>query len=212
MNKELSIRNKIIKTCLILEQKKLNQCKSGNVSCRWNNGFLITPSGMSYNKINSDDIVYINDNKIFKGKRKPSIEWQFHYDIFKNKKNVNVIIHNHPPYATGLSILQKNIKPYHYMIAFFGGNDVKCAKFALPGSKKLSQHVIKSLNNRNACLLSNHGSIIVGSDFDETLILTEELETLCKQITIAKINGVPKLVSQKNMKDVLKAIKNYGKQ
>ena len=98
------------------------------------------------------------------------------------------------------------------MIAFFGGNDVKCAKFALPGSKKLSEHVMKSLNNRNACLLSNHGSIIVGSDFDETLILTEELETLCKQITIAKINGVPKLVSQKNMKDVLKAIKNYGKQ
>ena len=101
MNKELSIRNKIIKTCLTLEQKKLNQCKSGNVSYRWNNGFLITPSGMSYNKINSDDIVYINDNKIFKGKRKPSIEWQFHYDIFKNKKNVNVIIHNHSPYATG---------------------------------------------------------------------------------------------------------------
>ena len=53
------------------------------------------------------------------------------------------------------------------MIAFFGGNDVKCAKFALPGSKKLSEYVIKSLNNRNACLLSNHGSIIVGSDFDE---------------------------------------------
>ena len=212
MKNELLIRKQIIETCLLLERKKLNQCKSGNVSFRWNDGLLITPSGMSYNKIKIDDIVYINNKKKFLGKRKPSIEWQFHFDIFKSKKDVNAIIHNHPVYATGFSILQKNIKPYHYMIAFFGGNDVKCAKFALPGSKELSQHVVKSLKDRKACLLANHGSVIVGKDFDETIILTEELEALCKQITIAKINGKPKLVSKKNMKEVIKAIKNYGKQ
>ena len=197
MKKELFIRNKIIETCLILEKKNLNQCRSGNVSHRWKNGMLITPTGMSYNKINKNDIVFVDKFKKFIGKRKPSIEWQFHHDIYDKKTEVNTIIHNHPPYAAGFSILGKNIQPYHYMIAFFGGKDVKCTKFALPGSKKLSQYVILALKNRKACLLANHGSVIVGENFEETIDLTQELETLCKQITIARISGHPKLVSRR---------------
>ena len=98
------------------------------------------------------------------------------------------------------------------MIAFFGGIDIKCSKFALPGSKKLSQYILDSLKDRKACLLANHGSVIIGKNFEETITLTEELEVLCKQITIAKINGNPKLVSMQNMKKVINAIKTYGKQ
>jgi len=212
MKKESIIRNKIIKTCLILEKKNLNQCRSGNVSHRWKEGMLITPSGMPYNKINKNDIVFIDKNKNFVGKRKPSIEWQFHYDIYKSKKEVNTVIHNHSPYASGISILRQNIEPYHYMIAFLGGIDVKCTKFAIPGSKQLSNFVIKALKNRKTCLLANHGSVIIGENFDETIDLTQELETLCKQITIARINGKPKLVSKSNMKKIIKSAKYYGKQ
>ena len=211
-NKEKNIRKKIIQSALDLEKKGLNQCKAGNISVRWKTGMLITPSGMEYSKLKISDIVYVDKNFKTDGKRKPSIETPFHMGILKNKKDVNTIIHTHAPYGTALSINGKTIPCYHYMIAFFGGIDIKCAKFALPGSYALAKEAVKALKNRKVCLLSNHGIIVTGSNVSEALHLTEELEVLCKQITIAKINGTPKLVSENNMNKVLKAIKTYGKQ
>ena len=211
-NKEKNIRKKIIESALELEKKGLNQCKAGNISVRWRNGMLITPSGMEYNKLKVSDIVYVDKNFKVHGKRKPSIETPFHMGILKNKDDVNTIVHTHAPYGSALSIIGKTIPCYHYMIAFFGGTNIKCAKFELPGSYALAKEAVKALKNRKACLLANHGIIVTGTNINEALHLTEELEVLCKQITIAKINGTPKLVSKNNMKKVLEAIKSYGKQ
>jgi L-fuculose-phosphate aldolase len=75
----------------------------------------------------------------------------------------------------------------------------------------LSTTVLKALKDRKACLLANHGTISCGKDINEALFLTEEFEVLCKQITIANINGKPKLVENKYMKVIIEAIKSYGK-
>lgn len=213
MNKaEEKIRNKIIDTAKKLGLKKLNHGKAGNISVRWKDGLLITPSGISYDKIKPKDIVFIDKNKSHHGIKKPSIETPFHFDIIKNKKDVNCVVHTHAPYASGFSILGKPIPCYHYMIAFFGGDDIPCAKFAIPGSQELSNYAVNALKNRKACLLANHGVIITGKDIDEAAFLAEELETLCKQITIAKINGTAKLVGKRDMKKIIEAVKTYGKQ
>ena len=211
-NKERNLRKKIIQSALELEKKGLNQCKAGNISVRWKNGMLITPSGMEYNKLKAEDIVYVDNKFKAHGKGKPSIETPFHMGILQNKDDVNTIVHTHAPYGTALSIIGKTIPCYHYMIAFFGGDNIKCSKFELPGSYALAKEAVKVLKNRKACLLANHGIIVTGSNIDQALHLAEELEVLCKQITIAKINGSPKLVSKSNMKKVLEAIKSYGKQ
>ena len=87
MNKaEEKIRNKIIDTAKKLGLKKLNHGKAGNISVRWKDGLLITPSGISYDKIKPKDIVFIDKNKSHHGIKKPSIETPFHFDIIKNKK------------------------------------------------------------------------------------------------------------------------------
>ena len=209
---ELSIRKEIIYTALELERKKINQGKAGNISVRWNQGLLITPSGIAYHKLKPQDIVYVDKNKKYHGKKKPSIETPFHFDILKNKKEIDVVIHTHSPYGAGLSILGKPIPCFHYMIAFFGGDSIPCAKFALPGSQELSDNAVKALKKHKACLLANHGVIVTGSNLEEALLLTEELEVLCQQITIAKINGRPKLVGNKDMKKIIESVKTYGKQ
>ena len=211
-NKEKNIRKQIIESALVLERKGLNQCRAGNISVRWKSGMLITPSGMEYHKLKVDDIVYVDKNFKAHDKRKPSIETPFHMGILKNKEDVNAIVHTHAPYGAALSMLGKTIPCYHYMIAFFGGDNIKCAKFELPGSYALAKEAVKVLKNRKACLLANHGIIVTGINLSQALHLAEELEVLCKQITIAKVNGTPKLVSQNNMKKVLEAIKTYGKQ
>ena len=194
-----------------LKKKKLNQGKSGNISIRWKNGMLITPSGIPYEGMKVKDIVFVDNEGKSEGIWKPSIEWKFHLDILKTRKDFNVVIHNHPAYGSGMSMLRKDIKAYHYMIAFMGGDTVRCSTFAPPGTQELSKAVLKALKNRKACLLANHGAITCGIDIEEALLLTEELEALCKQITIANINGKPKLVEKKYMKVIIEAIKSYGK-
>ena len=212
MNKqEENIRKSIIDASLLLEKKKLNQGKSGNISIRWKNGMLITPSGIPYEGMKVKDIVFVDNEGKSEGIWKPSIEWKFHLDILKTRKDFNVVIHNHPAYGSGMSMLRKDIKAYHYMIAFMGGDTVRCSTFAPPGTQELSKAVLKALKDRKACLLANHGAITCGTDIEEALLLTEELEALCKQITIANINGKPKLVENKYMKVIIEAIKSYGK-
>ena len=212
MNKqEENIRKSIIDASLLLEKKKLNQGKSGNISIRWKNGMLITPSGIPYEGMKVKDIVFVDNEGKSEGIWTPSIEWKFHLDILKTRKDFNVVIHNHPAYGSGMSMLRKDIKAYHYMIAFMGGDTVRCSTFAPPGTQELSKAVLKALKNRKACLLANHGAITCGIDIEEALLLTEELEALCKQITIANINGKPKLVEKKYMKVIIEAIKSYGK-
>ena len=213
MNKaEIKIRQSIIDAALELERKKLNQGKAGNISVRWKDGMLITPSGIAYNKLKPEDIVFVDKQGKYHGKWKPSSETPFHFDILKHKKEIDTVIHTHAPYGTGFSMLGKPVPCFHYMIAFFGGDSIPCAKFALPGSQKLSDFAVKALKKHKACLLANHGIIVTGFGIEEALFLAEEFEVLCKQITIAKINGSPKLVSQKNMKKIIEAVKSYGKQ
>jgi L-fuculose-phosphate aldolase len=209
--KEKQIRESIIEACLTLEKKGLNQGKAGNISVRWNGGMLITPSGVSYEGMKAKDIVFVDNNGKYQGIWNPSIEWNFHLDILKNRKEFNAVIHNHPAYGSGMSILRKDIKSYHYMIGFMGGDTIKCSTFAPPGTKELSKAALKALKNRKACLLANHGTISCGKDLEEALFLSEEFEILCKQITIARINGKPKLVESKYMKLIVEAIKSYGK-
>ena len=212
MNKlENKIRKSIIDASLLLERKKFNQGKAGNISIRWKNGMLITPSGISYEGMKPKDIVFVDSKGRYEGIWKPSSEWRFHLDILKNRKEFDVIIHNHPAYGSGMSILRKDIKAYHYMIGFMGGDTIRCSTFAPPGTEELSKAALKALRDRKACLLANHGTISCGKDLDEALFLTEEFEILCKQITIAKINGSPKLVEKKYMKIIIEAIKSYGK-
>ena len=194
---EINLRKKIVQTCLNMEIKGLNQGKTGNVSNRWQGGILITPSGVEYSKLKYTDIIFIDNNGFVKGDGEPSTEWRFHLNILKNRKDVESVIHNHPIYGTGFSMLRKEIKSLHYLIGLFGGHNIRCASFKLPGTQELSNEILLSLKKRKACLISNHGTITLGKNLDEAIYLAEQFEALCKQITIANINGKPKSIDNK---------------
>ena len=82
-----NLRTEVIKYAKMLNSKKLSALRSGNISARFKNGFLITPSGSKYSSLKNKDIVFVSLKGEFdKKKGIPSSEWRFHQDIYKKKK------------------------------------------------------------------------------------------------------------------------------
>jgi L-fuculose-phosphate aldolase len=216
--KNLDQRNKIIEYSLKLNSTNLSPLRSGNISLRTNeddkDGYLITPSGKKYETLKPDDIVFMGSNAEVENNdspNKPSSEWRFHRDIYINKKDAQAIVHAHSPHATAVSSHGKSIPPFHYMIALAGGEDIKCAEYATFGTEDLSKNIIKALEKRTACLMSNHGQVAFGKNLEEAFELAQEIENICQQYIIALKIGQPKILSFEEMKKVLAKAKNYKK-
>jgi len=215
--KNLDQRNQIIEYSIKLNSTNLSPLRSGNISLRGKEddkeGYLITPSGKKYETLKAEDIVFMGLNEELRdtSNQNPSSEWRFHRDIYLNKKEAQAIVHAHSPHATAVSSHGKTIPPFHYMIALAGGEDIKCADYATFGTEELSNNVIKALEKRSACLMSNHGQVAFGKNLEDAFELAQEVENICHQYTIALKLGKPKILSFEEMKKVLDKAKNYKK-
>ena len=204
--------DQIIKYAKMLNTENLSALRSGNISVRYNDGFLITPSGVKYSSLKNDDIVFVSlDGKFNENKRKPSSEWRFHKDIYKYKDEANAIVHTHSTHATAFSTHGKSIPAFHYMVALAGGNDIKCADYATFGTEELSQNIMKALQDRKACLMSNHGQVAFEKSLDKAFELAQEIENICQQYVNALKIGNPKILSIDEMDKILVRIRNYKK-
>jgi len=206
------LSQQVIDTCLAMNIQGINQGSAGNVSVRFDDGFLITPSGLAYDKLIPGDIVYIRMDGSHEGLLTPSSEWRMHLDIYAARPEAGAVIHAHSTFATSLSCLRKEIPAFHYMVAVAGGTNIRCSNYALFGTQDLSDTMLKALKNRRACLLGTHGMICFHDDLDKALWLAVEVETLAKQYWHACQAGVPILLSDVQMAEVLEKFKSYGKQ
>lgn len=205
------IREQIVAACKKLESSGLNRGTSGNVSCRENDHFLVTPSGVPVNDITPSRIVAVGfDGKVI-GIGKPSSEWHFHRDILAARSDIGAVVHTHSPHATAIACLREAIPAFHYMIAVAGGDSIRCAPYALFGTEALSRNAVAALEGRKACLLANHGMITLGRDLDEAMAIAIEVESLCQQYLLARQVGQPTLLSAEQMQLVIEKFKNYGR-
>ena len=195
----------------------LNRGAAGNLSVRategGQSGFLITPTGMAYEALTVGDIVFVGlDGSFAEQGRRPSSEWRFHRDIYVRRTEAGAILHAHSPFATSLACLRRDIPPFHYMIARFGGDTLRCATYATFGTQALSDAALAALSDRSACLLANHGMLVFGRNLDQTLDLGVELETLCEQYGRACAMGNPVLLTPQEMTAALQQFSGYGQQ
>ncbi len=209
---KLNICKEIIRTCIEMESRGINQGTSGNLSIKYKNGFLITPSSVPYTEMRPEDIVEMNWNGEFVGKQ-PSSEWRFHRDILKNRNDINVVLHCHSINATSLSCHNKDIPAFHYIVGLAGGNNIRCAKYATFGSQELANYALIAIKDRLACLLGHHGMICLGKTFKQALMLGCEVEAMAKMYIKALSIGNTDVLSNEEMDKVVKRMErmSYGK-
>ncbi len=210
--KENQLKAKVLETAQAMNTIGINRGSSGNVSARSDKGFIITPTGMPYERCSPDDMVGVGFDGTPHGDRKPSSEWRFHRDIYQAYPEAGAVVHTHATFATSLACMDVEIPPFHYMIARFGGDTVRCASYALFGTQELSDAMIVALRDRRACLMAHHGMVVFGRNLEHALALAVELETLCEQYWRALQMGEPKLLSGDQMVRVLEKFSSYGQQ
>ncbi len=203
-------RQAIIDACRRMNALGINQGTSGNISLRHKDGMLITPTSVPYDSMTPEQIVFMEMNGSFTEGQRPSSEWRFHLDILRSRGEVEAVVHAHPTYATILAIMGLDIPPIHYMIAVAGGETIRCAPYATYGTQELSEHAIKALEGRMACLLGHHGMIAVGPSLAKALWLAVEVETLARQYHGCLQIGGPPLLSKAEIELVRRKMAGYG--
>lgn len=205
------LRGRLVEVARRMNGSGINQGKSGNLSARCEGGFLITPTGLPYEKLEPGDLAFMRADGSHDGPRAPSSEWRFHRDIYVKHGEANAVVHCHSPYATTLACLRRAIPAMHYEVAFAGGTDIRCAEYATFGTQALSDNAIAALEGRRACLLANHGTLAFGPTLEAAFALAEKVEALARLYWQALQVGEPVVLDAAEMARVLERFKDYGR-
>jgi L-fuculose-phosphate aldolase len=209
---DVDVARDIIENCLKMNASGINQGTSGNLSVRRNEGLLITPSGVPYDQLEPEDLIYMKLDGTYEHRLAASSEWRIHRDIYVGKPEVNAIVHAHPTCCTALAIRGMEIPAVHYMIAISGGNSIRCAPYRTYGTQELSDVALAALDGRTACLLANHGLIATGPTLAKAMWLAIEVETLARQYILSLLLGGPNILSDEEVARVVDLFKSYGVQ
>ena len=205
-------RAELVKYGRKLVEAGLTKGTGGNLSVfdREAGHMAITPSGIDFFEIREEDIVIMDlDGKVVEGNRTPSSEWEMHLLPYKNRTDMDAVIHAHTMYATVLACLHWNLPATHYMIAV-AGKDVRCAEYATYGTHELAVNCLKAMEDRNAVFLANHGIVAGAKDLLNAFNVVEETE-YCSEIYVkAKGIGDPIILSDDEMELMAKKFKTYG--
>ncbi len=210
---EKALRKSIIAHGARLVAAGLGAAAGGDISARFDDALLITPSGASYASLRPAMIArmpLVGEYGSWKGPVKPSGEWRIHLDIARARPDIGAIVRFQSPYATALAMARKDIPAAHTMIALFGGPIVRCAKYAPAGTTELAGLTLEALDKSHAVLLSNYCALTTGATLEAALARARELETLARLYAIALSVGRPAILSDEEVARIAERLKANG--
>jgi L-ribulose-5-phosphate 4-epimerase len=184
--KILEISNKLIAAGLIHDgQGNLSICD------RERNLIAITPSAVPYDQRKAEDICVVNlEGNLVEGKWKPTTEILLHLTFYRERKDVNAVVHTHAPKATVFGVIGTQPMPMILNEAAMAlGGPVPIAPYARPGTEKLAELTQKSTAEGYAAIMAHHGLITVGADLDLAYFATIAVETSATSIILARSMG-----------------------
>jgi L-fuculose-phosphate aldolase len=199
LTKEDKLRIEAVKGAKAIFAKGLVEAGEGNVSIR--NGkkreLFITPSFNQYSTLTKDEIVHMNfDGVPLSTGKLPSTETKMHIAIYISRPKAQAVIHTHSPYATMLSIAQKDIPVIMEEMYIFLGGSIEVSDFGKAHTEEIGQVALNTLARKNAALLANHGVIVCGKSMEHAIKFAELVEKLAKVYWGTLQVGKPKVISE----------------
>ena len=170
----------IIEVANRLYEKNLNGGYGGNLSVRRGNRIYITRSGIPKVDLTPEDIAIIDiDGNFIKGK--PSSEYKMHLYTYRNNDNIRYILHAHPPYIMGFSMIPMNIPTHIFPETAMLIGDIPISPFYPSGSDELAQDVANLFaHGAQAVLMEKHGITVVShTSLWDAFYKLEAIEHVC---------------------------------
>ena len=172
-------RKEIIAACRELEACGFITGTWGNVSARYGDGFLLTPSRVAYADMKPEDLVLVGmDGRKLSGMRPPSSEKEVHRQIYVKRPDIGAIVHCHSTYASAVAAAGVDIPPFLEEISQLIGDGVRCTReYVRAGEhEKLGEQAAAYIHENLAVLLVNHGPVCCGKDLGEAMLCCKVVE------------------------------------
>lgn len=202
----MSSKKKLVEICHKVYERGFVAAYDGNISCRTSdNTVLITRSGVCKGEVKEKDIVEIDYNgNLLKCKSKISTEHKIHLYAYQKRNDVNAVVHCHPVYSTAFALLGKGLVEHYLPEVLLTLGKVPLCKYATPSTNQLPASLEPHINYSWAMLLENHGAVTLGKTLDDAYYKMEKLEQAAKIIFLAKLLDKPRVLSRKNINDILR--------
>ena len=208
---ESTLRNDIVAAMQAMETQGLNRGTSGNVSARFGEGMLITPSGIPASVLTPDQIVLMpTDREPQESGLRPSSEWRMHGGLYDARPDCGAVVHCHSRHATILACAGRTIPALHYMVGVSGKSVVPLAPYAAFGTSELAAGVAAAMDGGFACLMANHGQIAISRTVARALSIAEQIEEQAAVYWGTLVIGGPTLLDEGQMADIFQRFKDYG--
>ncbi|MFA7019219.1 MAG: class II aldolase/adducin family protein [Sphaerochaetaceae bacterium] len=204
-------KQQVIDAGVKLHDYHLITLSGGNVSLRIGNHILVTPSGMMYQELVTDDIIVMNlDGSIIEGERRPSVDTIALLHIYNNMSEVKSIIHTHQVYATAVGLIGDTLPAVVTTLVNATLGPVAVAPFSSAASLDMGIETVKHLNGKRAVILKQHGVITVGTTLKEALYAAVYLEDAAKTYLVARSVGKTPVLNAQQIQDAVDSFKVYG--
>ncbi len=212
---ERALREQVVAALRRLDALGLNRGSTGNLSQRCVragvDGMLVTPTGIGADELQPAQLAWVGADGRVDGAWQPSSEWQLHHAVLARRADVQAVVHTHSVHATALACLQRELPPFHYMVAVCGAERVPCTPYHAFGSDALAAAVAQALADRNACLMAHHGLVAAGATLAQAMHIAIEIEALCEVYLKALAVAEPARLSAAQMAEVLQKFSSYGR-
>ncbi len=195
---------KIIEYGKLCGEKNYTPGYSGNISARYKDGMLITTSGSSNGYLSENEIVYTNfEGKSLEEGKKPSSEKFLHIEIYKQRPDINYIIHVHAPYLSSFASAGKDLMApiMAENVFYFGG--IPLADYALPSTMELVENTVKFFDKFDAVLMANHGFVVASKTIEDAYMKLELAESYAQVVLNTYLLGGAKLLSNSQADEIL---------
>jgi L-fuculose-phosphate aldolase len=198
-NNEILLKEQIVDVGHKLWDKGFVAANDGNISIRLNDGeVLTTPTGISKKFLTTDMIIKVDldGNPIVSNTEyRPSSEVKMHIEVYRQRPDVNSIVHAHPPFSTSFAVAGIPLDQAILPEAILTIGAVPIAPYGLPSTMEIPEAIRPYIQHTDALLLANHGAITVGVDIISAYYKMETLEhnaqILFRAMQIGNVNEIP---------------------
>ena len=212
MMSEYEIRKEICEIGKRIYTQGFVAANDGNITVKASdNVFYATPTGVSKGYMTPDMVIKVDgEGRVLEGKLKPSSELKMHMRVYKERPDVNAVVHAHPPTATGFAIAGIPLDKFTMPEAIIFLGTVPIAEYGTPSTDEIPDALSKYLQNYDAFLLENHGALTVGNTLLSTYFKMETLEFYAKISLVARQLGGEQELTCEQVEKLMEVRKSFN--